>query len=283
MTTREIILKTVELPSVPMVAARIIQLIDNPSTSLHDLQSAIMADQAMTSRILKIANSSFYGVRQNIDTVSEAISILGLNVIRLIVLAAATRGIYKRFGSTERMMWEHSLGVSIAAGILAAEVGYIKREEAVVAGLLHDIGKVVINNSLPEKFGAISNEVRREKLPYYKVEERILGFNHSETGYYLAEKWGFPEILCKVISNHHSFDSINVLYDDPYLVLLCGSIGLADALCVRLGVGYHEPMPEIELGTEKWSEVLKISSERLEKISKVFKERYVLEKMSYQE
>jgi len=95
MTSREIILKTMDLPAVPFVAAKIIQLIDNPTTSLEDLQKSIMADQGMTSRILKIANSSFYGVRQNIDTLTEALSILGLKVTRLIVLAAATRGIYK--------------------------------------------------------------------------------------------------------------------------------------------------------------------------------------------
>jgi len=90
MTSREIILKTMDLPAVPFVAAKIIQLIDNPTTSLEDLQKSIMADQGMTSRILKIANSSFYGVRQNIDTLTEALSILGLKVTRLIVLAAAT-------------------------------------------------------------------------------------------------------------------------------------------------------------------------------------------------
>lgn len=283
MTSREIILKSVELPSVPMVAARIIQLIDNPTSSLDELQRAIMADQAMTSRILKIANSSFYGVRQNIDTISEALSILGLKVTRLIVLAAATRGIYKRFGPTEKMIWEHSLGVSIAAGILGSQVSYIKREEAVVAGLLHDIGKIVINNSLPEKFEKIFAEVREKKIPFLRVEDEELGFNHTETGYYLAEKWGFPEVLCYVISKHHSFDSTIEFKNDPYLMMLCATIGLSDAICVRLGVGYPEPLPEIDLGIEKWLSLLDISKQSLEDIIKIFKERYVLEKMTYQE
>ncbi len=283
MTSKETILKAIDLPAVPMVAARVIQLIDNPNASLDDLQKTIMADQAMTSRILKIANSSFYGVRQNIDTLSEALSILGLKVTRLIVLAAATRGIYKRFGSVEQKLWEHSLGVSIAAGIVGVEVSHVKREEAVVAGLLHDVGKVAINNSLPDKFIQIIKKVDETKLSSMNVEQEILGFNHTEVGYFLAEKWGFPDTLCEVILKHHSVDSINTGYADPYSVSLCGTIALSDAICVRLGVGYIKPMSEIDLGIEKWLEILKLSEDGLDKIITIFKERYVLEKMAYQD
>lgn len=283
MTSKEIILKAVDLPAVPMVAARVIQLIDNPNSSLDDLQKTIMADQAMTSRILKIANSSFYGVRQNIDTLSEALSILGLKVTRLIVLAAATRGIYKRFGAVEQKLWEHSLGVSIAAGIVCSEIEHVKREEAVVAGLLHDVGKIVINNSFPDKFTEIIKKVDETKMSSMNVEHEILGFNHTEVGFFLAEKWGFPDILCEVILKHHNLESANIEYADPYSVALCGAIALSDAICVRLGVGYIKPMPEIDLGIEKWIKILNISEERLDKIIGIFKERYVLEKMAYQD
>lgn len=283
MTSKEIILKAVDLPAVPMVALRVIQLIDSPNTSLDDLQKTIMADQAMTSRILKIANSSFYGIRQNIDTISEALSILGLKVTRLIVLAAATRGIYKRFGSVEQNLWEHSLGVSIAARIVGAEIAHVKREEAIVAGLLHDIGKVVINNSFPDKFIEIIKKIDETKMSSMNAEQEILGFNHAEAGYFLAEKWGFPDILCEIIQKHHSLDSVNIEYADPYFVSLCGTIALSDAICVKLGVGYIKPMPEIDLGIEKWIKILNISEERLDKIIGIFKERYVLEKMAYQD
>ncbi len=283
MTSKEIILKAIDLPAVPMVAAKVIQLIDNPNTSIDDLQKAIIADQAMTSRILKIANSSFYGVRQNIDTISEALSILGLKVTRLIVLAAATRGIYKRFGAIEQKLWEHSLGVSIAAGVIGSEVSYVKREEAVVAGLLHDVGKIAINNSLPNQFIEIINKVDETKKSSMNIEQEILGFNHTEAGFYLAEKWGFPDILCEVLLKHHAYDSIVTQYADPYYVALSSTIGLADAICVRLGVGYAKPYPEINLGIDKWLRNLNLSEQKLEKIINTFKERYVLEKMAYQD
>jgi len=282
MKSREIILKTVDLPAVPMVAARVIQLIDDPNTSLNELQKSIMADQAMTSRILKIANSSFYGVRQNIDTLSEALSILGLKVTRLIVLAVATRGIYKRFGAIEQKLWEHSLAVSIAAGIVGAEVGHVKREEAVVAGLLHDVGKIVINNTFPDKYKEILRNIDEEKIPSTLAEEQILNFNHAEAGYLLGKKWGFPDVLCEAILKHHVLASEDLTISDPYYIALCGTIALSDAICVRLGVGYSKPMPEIDLGIEKWINIIRISEKRLDEIIAIFKERYVLEKMVYQ-
>lgn len=282
MTSKEIILKAIELPAVPMVAGKVIELIDNPNSSLEDLQKAITADQAMTTRILKIANSSFYGIRQNIDTISEALSILGLKVTRLIVLAAATRGIYKRFGAVEQKLWEHSLGVSIAAGVIGSEVSHVKREEAVVAGLLHDVGKVAINNSLPDKYSEILKKIDEDKMPSIKFEQEILGFDHTEVGYFLALKWGFPELLTEIILKHHSSESFNK-YTDPYITLLCSTIGLADAICVRLGVGYLKPMPDIDLGIEKWMKILGIAEGELENIIGIFKERYILEKMAFQD
>ncbi|MCX8031334.1 MAG: HDOD domain-containing protein [Thermodesulfovibrionales bacterium] len=282
MTSKEIILKSIELPAVPMVAGRVIELIDNPNTSLEDLQKTITADPAMTTRILKIANSSFYGLRQNVDTISEAIAILGLKVTRLIVLAAATRGIYKRFGKVEQKLWEHSLGVSIAAGVIGSQVKHIKREEAVVAGLLHDVGKVLINNSMPDKFVEIINQVDQMNLPSVKIEQDVLSFNHSEVGYYLAQKWGFPEILCDVILNHHNVEFFNS-FTDPYLSYLCSTIAIADALCVKLGVGYLRPMPEINLSLPKWLSMIDMSESTLDDLINVFKQQFVIEKMAYQE
>lgn len=282
MTSKEIILKTMDLPAVPVIAAKVIQLIDNPTTSLDDLQKSIVADQAMTSRILKIANSSFYGVRQNIDTITEALSILGLKVTRLIVLAAATRGIYKRFGVAEQKLWEHSLGVSIAAGIVAAERdNNIKREEAVVAGLLHDIGKVVINNTYPEKYAQIIRKVHATKQCSINVENEILGFNHTEVGYLLGKKWGFPDELCEAILRHHSPDAESSEYPNAGYIALTSTIALSDAICVGLGVGYMNPMPEINLGVEKWIKSLGMSDQRLKEITDIFNKTYSLEKGTY--
>lgn len=191
MTPRALILHNYDIPAVPMVAVKILRLIDNPRTMIDDLQRAIMADQGLATRVLKMANSAFYGVRHNVDTISEAIAIMGFNTIRNLTLAVATREVYKRFGLIEKKLWEHSLGVSIASGIIASMIPSVKNEEAVVAGLLHDVGKVIMNNAEPERFMVLTQRVYEERVTYHEVEEDIFGFTHAEAGHMLAEM-GIP-------------------------------------------------------------------------------------------
>ncbi|MGD1075161.1 MAG: HDOD domain-containing protein [Thermodesulfovibrionales bacterium] len=283
MKASDLILKALDIPPVPMVALKVIRLIDQPNTSLDDLQRTVIADQALTSRILKIANSSFYGVSRNIDTISEAISIMGFKTLRTIILAASTREVYKRFGLTEQKLWEHSLGVSVAAGIIAADVPLLNNEEAVVAGLLHDIGKVIMNNSQPERFSLITQRINEDRVRFSSIELEVFGFTHAETGYLLSEKWGFPQLLSNIILHHHSCNSAALTLGDPYAKTLCATVALADALCVRLGIGYRGPMADLDFGENRWKEVLGITEERFSEIVASFKSAYVQEKMSFQE
>lgn len=281
MTKKELILQNYDIPAVPMVAVRILRLIDDPKTMVEDLQRAIMADQALAARVLKIANSAFYGVRHNVDTVSEAITIMGFNTIRNLTLAVATRDVYKRFGLIEQKLWEHSLGVSIASGIIASTIPPVKNEEAVVAGLLHDVGKVIMNNTEPERFSLLTQRVYEERVTYSDVEEDVFGFSHAEVGQIFAEKWGFPETLCDVIYNHHKcHEGLSDL--DPYIRMLCLTVALADAICVRLGVGYRGPRADLNLPIENLCDRLGINKERLEDSVARFKLSYIEEKMIYQ-
>ncbi|MDA8168198.1 MAG: HDOD domain-containing protein [Nitrospiraceae bacterium] len=281
MKSKDIILKTADLPAVPHVATKILDLIEDENASLEDLKKAIMADQSLTTRILKIANSAFYNVRQNVDTISDAISIVGLNTIKSITLAVSTREIYKSYGIIEQKLWEHSMGVSVAAGVIAGEVPFIKKEEAVVAGLLHDIGKVVMNNSQPEKFSMLINAVHEEGAPFSKIELDYFEYSHAEAGFVLAEKWGFTEVLANTILGHHCWNGPGAVSGkDPYTRSLCLIIALADALCAKLGLGYRGPVG-FDLGEETLREQLKISSEQLEGIISMFKNDYIHEKMFF--
>lgn len=281
MTNKEFILQNYDIPAVPMVAVRILRLIDDPKTTVDDLQKAIMVDQALAVRVLKVANSAFYGVRHNVDTVSEAIRILGFNTIKNLTLAVATREVYKRFGLIEQKLWEHSLGVSIASGIIASRITSIKNEEAVVAGLLHDIGKVIMNNSEPERFALLTQRVYEDRVTFSEIEEDIFGFTHAEAGHILAEKWGFPELLCDVIHYHHKCYK-GLLQDDPYTSALCLIVALADAICVRLGVGYRGPMADLALPLEDIARRLSLTDEELEEVVNKFKFSYIEEKINYQ-
>lgn len=281
MTSKELILQTCDLPAVPMVASRIIALVDNPSSSVSEIQKVIMADQALSTRIIKTANSAFYSTSHNVSTISEAINIMGLNTIKTITLAVSTRDVYKRFGLTEQKLWEHGLSVSVAAGIISGETSFLRKEEAVMAGLMHDIGKVLMNNSEHEKFLLLSERVHEARVTYASIEQEFFGFSHAEAGYLLAEKWGFPQVLSDTIRDHHSSFLTGDSHPDPYHDAMCWTVALSDALCVKLGVGYREPMPDLDLGEEALRKALKINEERYAEITEIFRNEYIQEKLSY--
>ncbi|MCX7792862.1 MAG: HDOD domain-containing protein [Thermodesulfovibrionales bacterium] len=278
---KRLILSTCDIPAVPHVALKVVRLIDAPGTRLDEIQRAILADQALTSRVLKIANSAYYGLRHSVDTVSEAVAIMGFNTLRSLVLAAATKEVYKRFGIIEQKLWEHSLGVSVAASLIARRKRNIKMEEASVAGLLHDVGKALMNNAQPERFMLLMERVYDDRVTFSSVEREYFAFSHSDAGSILAEKWGFPSLLCEVIRDHHSCDSQQG--DDPYKDELCRIISLADTLCLKLGVGYRGPMQDIDLKEEEKIRSLFIAPDEYKKIEEEFKNIYLKEKLFFLE
>lgn len=282
MNNAELILKNCEIPAVPMVAMKVLRLVNNPNTDIETLQATIMADQSLAARVLRVANSAYIGSRRNIDTISDAIIMTGFQIIKSLVLAVSTREVYKKFGLLEQKLWEHSLGVSVASGLLAREVGALSIEEATVAGLLHDIGKVVMNNSQPERFSMLTEMVYNDRVSFSEREKTVFGFGHAEVGGIFAQRWEFSDGLCDVIRRHH-FEHFDDLMDmEPPRRTLCTIIALADALCVRLGVGYRGPMADIALRDAECRELLNISDDRYVEIVEDFKKAYIEEKSSYQ-
>jgi putative nucleotidyltransferase with HDIG domain len=283
MDISETIINDCEIPAMPGVALKILSIVNDPNSDIADLENTILADQALSARVLRIANSVFYGVGRNVDTISDAIRIMGLDTIKNLSLAVATKNAYKKFGLLEQKLWEHSIGVSIAAGLLAREVRFPDVEEAFMAGLLHDIGKVVMDNCHPERFLILTEAVYNERVNFLQKEKEIFGFGHAEVGGLFAKKWKFPESLCEVISKHHSCNPDDGTFEgDDYKRSMFYIVALADAICVRLGVGYRGPMKDIVMLDIKWRDLLGISEERLSELTETFKQSYVTEKMLYQ-
>jgi putative nucleotidyltransferase with HDIG domain len=237
-------LKKIELPSVPHVALKLFNLLNIPNVNLQEIEEVILSDQALTAKILKIANSAFYGLRRQIQLVNEAINVLGFKTLKDIVIIASIRDVYKVFGLIEKKIWEHGVGVSFASGILTDFVSIVKKDEANIAGLLHDVGKIIINNNFPQEYANCMNIVNQNKINFLDVERELFGFDHAEAGGMLAEKWGFPDELKTVILNHHNLEYIKKCEDlhEKSLLLI---VALADSICTRLGVGYKDSMPEL--------------------------------------
>lgn len=252
-------------PAVPFVALRVIKLIDDPFISLSQLEEAILADQALSARLLKMANSAFYGMRSQVKVISEAIQIVGFKTLKNLIFAVSLREVYKYFGIIEKLLWEHGVGVSLASNLIAEKVPLLKREEMTLAGLLHDVGKIILNNNFPAKYAECMNIVHKNDLPYCEVETELFGVTHLEVGAMLADKWGFSPELKTVIQRHSDFDYIKSLLD-PYERYLLLGINLADCICTRLGIGYREPKPRLVRYENEVREMLNLSEETYREI-----------------
>lgn len=239
-----IVMTTRDLPAMPQVAAKVIELASDPDTSSNQLQQVISDDQAMTGRILKIANSAMYSCSRRIKTLNEAIVMLGFNSIRSLVVTSAARNLYNtrksRTGLKERLLWEHSIGGAIACRLLAAERAPQLAEEAFLAGLMHDIGKLVLNLRVPEKFDQIVQVVYNENQPFHTTEAELLGFDHAQVGALLVNKWKLSPALEEAILNHHNPEALTA--DNQLLLYL----DLGNKMCKKMGIGFIDD-PELDI------------------------------------
>jgi putative nucleotidyltransferase with HDIG domain len=198
----------ISLPTLPTVVSKMIELVDNPKTSAASLARLISTDQALTARILKLANSAYYGFPREISTVNMAIIVLGFNTVKEMGLSLSVFEIFK--GTSEHAafdtgrFWQHSIGCGSATRMLARRLKYRSAGEAFVAGLLHDIGKVVLSQYMRDEFIAVVELEAQGAKTLDEAENDVFGVSHAEVGMWLAEKWNLPRIIAESIGFHHA-------------------------------------------------------------------------------
>jgi putative nucleotidyltransferase with HDIG domain len=238
---KRITAESVNVPPLPQAVLKALQVVDDESAGVEDLERIISQEQVLAARVLRIANSAFIGLERRVTTLFDAVTLLGFNMVRALIIGAALRDIIKHWGSTERKLWEHCLGVSIGAPMIGAETGLARAEVALVAGLMHDVGKTVINNSVPEDFGRVVKRLGEDAGDSLTVEREVLGFDHCEVGAKVAKTWKFPPIIETVIRYHHlepASESESLKKSD--YKDLCRVVNLADDLCLSLGFGLRK-------------------------------------------
>jgi putative nucleotidyltransferase with HDIG domain len=199
--------KISDLPTLPSIMIKLNRLMEDPKTSAEDLGRAISTDPVLSSKVLKLVNSPFYGFPGRIGTMSQAVVILGFSTIRNLVLTtsvmqALSRGkTHKRFDTQK--YWLHSLATGALARVLAKEQNLPYQEEAFIGGLLHDIGKMIICQNLHAEFEEIETYEKQNKCSTREAELAVLGLTHQEIGGWLAQKWHLPMALVNAIHFHH--------------------------------------------------------------------------------
>ncbi len=232
MNPQDLVTGVIRLVSLPEVCLRVNEMMEDPATSAKELGEVISRDTGLTARLLKIVNSSFYGFPSKIETVSRAVTVIGLRELRGLVLAASAVETFSKI-PTEVLnrvhFWRHSVYCGVVAQLVAEECKVLHSERLFVAGLLHDIGKLIIAHRLPEEMKTIKNRVAAEQRFDFEVEQDVLGFDHADVGGALLREWKMPPTLCDAVEYHHRPSEAEESLMDAAMVHLANSItGMAE-------------------------------------------------------
>lgn len=225
-----------DLPPLPAVAAKVLEILKDPDADLTALVSIIEKDQALTAKILRVSNSAYYGLVRRISTVKDAVVTLGFNNMRNQVLALSAyslmQGPASGYALEAGSLWDHSLCTGLCAEHLADTLGYKSiKDEVFIGGLLHDIGKTILSYYVSARFSNILEHVDQLGQTFVEAERGELGFDHAEVGARVALRWNLPESLVSMIGDHHKPDLKSVNAARVCLV------HVADAIASMLGVG----------------------------------------------
>lgn len=221
-----------EIPSLPSVVNDIIQSLNDESANIQLLTDKIMMDPALATRVLKIANSPFYGLSGKISSLKEACIVLGAYSIKNLALAAGIVGKFNKAGKAinTAKLWEHAVGTGAAARVIAEKL-CLDHEIAFTAGLLHDVGKIILDSNYPEKYKQVMEYRASNECFTYDAEKHVLGITHAEIGEITARHWKLPEVIVDVIKYHHQPGPGN----DRVMPAI---VHLADVICRALDIGY---------------------------------------------
>ncbi|HEY2385332.1 MAG TPA: HDOD domain-containing protein [Candidatus Binatia bacterium] len=254
------------VPTLPRLFERVAAALEDPAVDFDHIAELIEVDQALTSQILRIANSAFYGSGASISRVREALLTLGSTVTRSIVLSAS---VFDPRAVRLRGFFEHSVGCAAAASALSRVTKRGNPEELAAAGLLHDLGKVVLYKEMPDVFEHIVTRATAEDRSFRSVEHELLGTDHAEIAGWIMERWRFPPTLAEPITFHHNPARARTAHDETAIVhianVLVRALGYGNGGDTRIGCIDPAAWSQLGLAASSLDRVLEVFDANLDR------------------
>lgn len=236
-TIDQIVQRIRGVPSLPVAVLRLIEVVNDPDSTVHDIVEVVQYDSGLTARLLRLCNSAFLGLSRRISSLHEAIRYLGTVRVLQLIISMHSSALLSRpqngYGLDPGVLWTHSVAVALASAAFGQRAGLKNANTLFTAGLLHDIGKVVLNEYVAAEFSQIMQLTEQQTISFSEAEKQVLGFSHDEAGGVLAETWQLPVSIVNCIRYHH--DPAALSPPEPTAdMVYCGEM---IATCLGLGSG----------------------------------------------
>ena len=231
----DILARVEDIPPLPGTVIRLMNVLNDPASTVNDIVEIVKYDQAVTTQMLRLCNSAYFGLSHQVNSLNDAMRYLGTTKVMQLLMAVHANSLLSKaqpgYGLDPGILWKHSVAVALASTTFAQRVNLANANLAFTAGLLHDIGKVVLNEHVGQEFTEIVRLCAEQKLAFSEAETQVLVFSHAEVGGLLAEAWSLPEPIIRAIRHHLNPSELDP--PDPLVDIVC----LSDCLCMILGIG----------------------------------------------
>lgn len=268
-STKFVLRKISELPTLPTAFYRMLDAMASPRTSMKDISLIVSEDPALTSKMLRLANSPYYGFQQKVLSIDQAMVLLGVETVKALALSVS---VFNTFHDANELkgidkpgLWTHFLAVALCSKEIAAKTRVCEEDIAFTAGIMHDIGRLALLRAFPSESVAIAERAKEGEVSLIAAEEEALGLDHQGAGGFLAEHWRLPRELQDVISSHHDKRALS-------LGPLAGGVYLSDKICQRLGLGWTGDVIIPEVSEEELNSV-RMNGDKLTEVEKQLSEK----------
>jgi len=274
---QELVKEIKNLKPIPAVISQILEVVDQPDSSMSQIADIIQYDPAITASVLRTCNSAFFGLKNPAESIKDAVSLLGIDQIIEIVLmksgAEVLSGKQEGYGLHEGAMWKYSVSSALIAKQIAQKLSLKNISTIFTAALLKDIGKTVLDRFVMDSFEKISALVVDKNLSFREAEKKIIGVDHTELGGMIAKMWKFSPKMVKIIRHHHLTDA-SMIKDKEIAVVY-----LADCICMMIGVSVgsdglayrfnDQVMKELEIKADDISKIIADFAVNMQKVEEL--------------